>query len=362
MAVSRFTHTPLPIKICFGPGRFGELSQIADSLGVTRALILSTGSSRARKLADRAGEILGVRTIGYFQNCVEHVPLETANQARQCAKDYGADGVICVGGGSTVGHGKAIALEFDVKLIHVITTYSGSEVTIAQGFVDGGRKRHVHDKRMRADCVIYDPELTISLPPEISGPSGMNALAHCVEALYGPHANPLSTLQAQAGIRALATSLPKIVEDPDDMSARGDALFGAYMAGLSLSAGMSLHHQVAHVLGGSFGIRHSIAHTLALPHTIAYNKPAISQANSQLIEALDASDGPSGLFDLATGLGIDMRLNAHGFDPNDAEKVVDVILEEPRPNPRPLERAPLMRMMLDIVAGQRPESHGGQLP
>ncbi len=246
-----FTYQPLPIRVCFGDGAFNRLDEEVARLGAERVLVLSTATKR--HLAEEVSERLGARAAGIFDGCRMHIPLETADAARAAAAACEADGVVAIGGGSTIGHGKAIKLEREVKLLHVVTTYSGSEMTHIQGFTSGGRKRQVNDRRMLADTVIYDPVLTLDLPPEVSGPSGMNAMAHCVEAVYGAARNPASTLLALEGVAALARSLPRVVANPHDLAARGEALYGAWISGLSINAGLGLHHNVAHVLGGTFG-------------------------------------------------------------------------------------------------------------
>lgn len=355
MAIDRFTHTPQNIDVFFGNGRFQETAEIMGRHDLNKVIVLSTNSDRARALAESAGEQLGDRLAGYFSDCVEQVPVENAAKVQALAKSLNVDGVLCVGGGSTVGHGKAVALEHDVKLFHVVTTYSGSEMTESQGFTENGMKRVLRNDRMRADGVIYDPELTVSLPPHVSGPSGMNAMAHCLEGLYGKDADPIRSLLAGAGIKALGASLPGVVARPDDLDARGEALFGAYMSGQSILAGVCLHHAAAHVLGGSFGIPHAIAHTLALPHTIAYNRDSIPAAMAVLTGALDCDDGPQGLFDLSKRLGIDMALASHGFDRSMIDKAVSILMDHPFPNPKPLERNALAGMFENMIDGKRPD-------
>ena len=354
MTIDSFTHTPLAITIYFGAGRFQEIGSIVESHKLKRVLVLSTGSERAITLANRAGEQIGDRLSGYFTECVEQVPPNTAAKVQAQAKALNVDGVICVGGGSTIGHGKAVAVEQEIKLFHVVTTYSGSEMTSMQGFTKDGVKRVVRDKRMAATGVIYDPELTVSLPPQVSGPSGMNAMAHCVEALYGEKGNPIVSAMAVTGIRSLAAALPEIVADPSNLHARGEALIGAHMSGTVIPAGVGLHHAVAHVLGGSFGIPHAIAHSVALPHTIAYNRPAVPVAMTALADALSSSDGPQGLFDLSLRLGIDMSLANHGFDRGKIDKAISLLLDHPIPNPRSLERPSLTIMFEDMIDGVRP--------
>lgn len=354
MTIERFTYRPQPIEVFFGNDRSLEVSDMLETHGVRRALVLSTDTPRAKRLAERVGNSLGDRLAGYFDACVEQVPVEIARKAQAMAASLKVDSVVSVGGGSTIGFGKAIALTSKVKVFHVVTTYSGSEMTASQGMVEGGVKQIVTDQRMLATGVIYDPTLTVSLPPHVSGPSGMNAMAHCVEALYGAQSTPISTLMATSGIRALAEGLPQVVADPDNLEARSDDLYGAYMSGIAINAGVALHHHVAHVLGGSFGVPHALAHTVALPHTIAYNRRAVPQAMSQLAEALRCEEGPQGIYDLSLALGIDMALERYGFGRADIPRAVTLIVEHARPNPQPLDPAGLTTMFEAMVEGRRP--------
>ena len=349
-----FTYQALAIRICFGSGRFDDLAAEAGRLDMQRVLVLTTPTKR--HLGEEVAQRLGPLSAGIFDQCRPHVPLETADAARAAAADVAADGIVAIGGGSTIGHGKAIKLERDVKLLHVVTTYSGSEMTHAQGFTTLGRKRLINDKRMLADTVIYDPDLTVDLPAEVSGPSGMNAMAHCVEALYGPNRSPVSSLMALAGIRALAGALPVVVREPHNIAARSDALYGAWISGLSLGAGMGLHHNVAHVLGGTFGLPHALAHTLALPHTVAYNHGAVADEMMRLAAALEAKDAPAGLYDLAQSLGIDMRLSALGFSSDKLDEAAQIVVEHAGANPRPAEFAPVRALLEDALHGRRPSA------
>ena len=349
-----FTYQALPIRICFGNGRFNDIAREAERLEMQRVLVLTT--PRKRHLGEEVAERLGPLTAGIFDQCRPHVPLETADAARAAAAAAAADGIVAIGGGSTIGHGKAIKLEREVKLVHVVTTYSGSEMTHAQGFTSQGRKRLINDRRMLADTVIYDPVLTLDLPAEVSGPSGMNAMAHCVEALYGPNRSPVSSLMALQGIGALARALPVVVAEPHNIAARGDALYGAWISGLSLGAGMGLHHNVAHVLGGTFGLPHALAHALLLPHTAAYNYDAVADEMMRLAAALEAEDAPSGLYDLAQSLGIDMRLSALGFQENDLDEAAKIVVEQAGANPRPVEFSGVGALLEDALHGRRPSA------
>ncbi len=244
-----FVYQSLPSRVVFAADALARLPDEVARLGIRRALLLSTPGHR--HLAEAAARLLGRLAIGIYDQAVMHVPIETAEAGRAEARRLGADGCIAIGGGSTIGLGKAIVLELDLPLVAVPTTYSGSEMMPIQGMTAGGIKRTQRDPKMLPKTVIYDPKLTLTLPPSISGTSGMNAVAHCVEALYARNANPMTSLMAEEGIRALARSLPVVVREPASLAARTEALYGAWLAGAALGAvGMALHHKLCHVLGG----------------------------------------------------------------------------------------------------------------
>src|SRR3984957_17194857 len=219
-----FTYEQLPTRVVFGVGAFDRLAEEVERLGAHRALVL--GTPEQREQAEAAAERLGARSVGIYAEAVMHVPIETARAARAEAARLGADCAIAVGGGSTTGLGKAIALESGLPIIAVPTTYAGSEMTPIYGLTENGVKKTGRDRKVLPRTVIYDPLLTLSLPPKIAGPSGMNAIAHCVEGLYAMDGNPIISMFAAEGIRALARSLPIVVADPAYLEARAGAFYG----------------------------------------------------------------------------------------------------------------------------------------
>src|SRR5580698_5122285 len=227
--MQNFTYDQPATRVVFGVGAFDRLADEVKRLGVSRALVLSTPEQL--KDAEAAARRLGNLSVGIFDGAVMHVPIETARAARATAKELDADCCVAIGGGSTIGLGKAIALESGLPIIAIPTTYAGSEMTPIYGLTEDGVKKTGRDRKVLPKVVIYDPELTLSLPPKIAGPSGMNAIAHCVEGLYAMDGNPIFSLFAAEGIRALARSLPRGVEAPGDLYARSDALYGAWLAG-----------------------------------------------------------------------------------------------------------------------------------
>jgi maleylacetate reductase len=348
-----FVYDQLPGRVVFGAGAFDRLAAEVDRLGLSRLLVLSTPGQVM--LAEEAARRLGARSAGIYAQAKMHVPVETAQAARAEARRLGADGAVAIGGGSTIGLGKAIALESGLPIVAIPTTYAGSEMTPIHGLTEAGMKKTGRDPKVLPRTVIYDPLLTLGLPVKISGPSGMNAIAHCVEALYAENANPVTSLMAEEGIRALAASLPRIAADPGDRDARGDALYGAWLAGISLGAvGMALHHKLCHTLGGSFNLPHAETHTIVLPHAAAYNKSVAPEAMARVARALGAKEAAAGLYDLAASIGAPLALKAIGLREQDLDQAAEIATRSPYYNPRPVSRDGVRVLLEDAFHGRRP--------
>ena len=203
--------------------------------------------------------------------------------------------------------------------------------------------------------VIYDVNLTLSLPPRIAAPSGMNALAHCVEALYAEDANPIVSLLAEEGIRALGRSLPVVVKDPGNVDARSDAQYGAWLGGTVLGAvGMSIHHKLCHTLGGSFNLPHAETQTVILPHAAAYNRDAAPIAMKRIAAALGSDDAPGGIYDLIGQIEAPRALKDIGMPAEGLDRAADLALQNRYWNPRPLEREGIRELLQRAYEGARP--------
>jgi len=350
--VLSFVQEGLPVRVVFGAGRRRELRGEVERLGIRRALLITTPSKRAMALA--MAEELGGRAA-VFDRVVMHVPIEVALAGRAEARRLDADGCVAIGGGSAIGLAKAIALELDLPIIALPTTYSGSEMTALQGLTEGGVKRTYNDPRMRPRTVIYDPELSVTMPPAIAGPSGLNAMAHCVEAFYAENASPLLSLAAEEGVRALAQSLPRVIDQPTDLEASGQALYGAWLAGVALCAGIALHHKLCHTLGGSFNLPHGPTHSVMLPYSAHYNREAAADAMARVARALGTADAAGGLFDLARRIGAPPSLEALGMRYEDLDRAAELATAAPYPNPRPLTREGARALLDDAFHGRRPE-------
>ena len=298
-----FTYQASPVRVIFGAGTLGRLESELAHLGIARALILVTPNQATR--ASGIAATLGGRAAGVFAEAEMHTPVGVTERALVRVRELAVDGLVAIGGGSTTGLGKAIALRTDLPQIVVPTSYAGSEMTSILGETRDGLKTTQSDPRILPETVIYDVDLTRTMPLSLVATSGLNAIAHAVEALYARDRNPIVSLLAQEGIKSLAGALPRIEKDPNDIEARTDALYGAWLCGSCLGAvGMALHHKLCHTLGGSFNLPHAETHAIILPHAVAYNASAEPQAMSQVARVLGVEDAAGGLFELAGALGI----------------------------------------------------------
>ena len=355
MAIQDFVFTAQPSRVVFAKGSLELLAKEVKALGAHRALVLCT--SQQREQAQRASDLLGDMSAGIFDGAEMHVPIEVARRAREHAKAVGADCAVALGGGSTIGLGKAIALESSLPIIAIPTTYAGSEMTPIYGITEAGEKKTGRDIRVLPKTVLYDPTLSVGLPVGMSVVSGMNAIAHAAEGLYAKDGNPVMSLMAEEGIRALAGGLKGIVLNASDIDARTECLYGTWLCGSVLGhVGMALHHKLCHVLGGSFNLPHAETHTIILPHALAYNTHAAPEAMKRIARALGVSHAAEGAFDLAKQLGAPMALRDIGLKEADLEVACKISMSNPYWNPRPIEEAALMDLLRNAWSGQRPST------
>jgi maleylacetate reductase len=350
-----FVYSAAAIRVIFAPGALGRIADEVAALGIERALVLCTPDQR--DLAEAAAALLGKRCAGLFHGARMHVPIEVAREAREYATSFDADGVLAIGGGSTIGLAKVIALDMGLPIVAVPTTYAGSEMTPIYGLTEGGAKRTGRDARVQPRTVVYDPELTFGLPVALSVTSGLNAIAHAAEGLYARDSNPVLELMAEEGIRALAAGLPRLAAAPRELAARSDCLYGAWLCGTVLGqAGMALHHKLCHVLGGSLDLPHADTHAVMLPHTLAYNAPAAPEAMRRIARAIERPEASAGLHELALELGAPTALRDLGVEAGDLKRIADLALANPYWNPRPLDSEAIAGLLRRAWAGAPPES------
>lgn len=350
--ISSFSYDINPGRILFGPGTLDKVADEIERLGAKRALILSTPFQRAD--AQRLAGRLGALAVGVFSEAAMHTPVAVTLKALDVFETAGADCVIALGGGSTIGLGKAIAWRNDAAQIVIATTYAGSEVTPILGQTENGIKTTVRDQKILPEVVIYDPTLTTGLPVPMSVTSGLNAMAHAVEGVYARDRNPVSSLMAVEGVRALRDALKVIVRQPDDLQARGDALYGSWLCGSVLgTVGMSLHHKLCHTLGGSFDLPHAETHAIMLPHSAAYNAQAAAVELQPLADLFGGTIG-GGLHDFSRSLGAPLALKDLGMQEAQLDRAADLAVRNPYWNPRPIERESVRTLLQQAWEGTRP--------
>jgi maleylacetate reductase len=349
-----FQYTALPVRVLFG---FGTIEQVADelvSLGRKRAFVLSD-PHHARTAAARLMRALGELGVHLSTDAVMHTPVGVTERVMETLVACHADCIIALGGGSTIGLAKALALRTNLPQIVLPTTYAGSEATPVLGETREGQKSTIRSMKVLPEVIVYDVELTLGLPPRISMVSGINAIAHAVEALYAKDANPVVSSLAEQGIAALGRALPQIASDPTNRAARADALFGAWVCGACLGAvGMSLHHKLCHVLGGTFALPHAETHTVILPHAVSYNATGAPVAVDRVARALGADHAAQAIFDLAATNGAPTSLREIGMSASDLDEAADLAIKSPYWNPRPVERDAIRKLLDDAYHGRRP--------
>jgi maleylacetate reductase len=353
--VEMFTYSGLPVKVRFGFGTLATVAEEVRLLGCKRALVLST--PQQVDLAEETAKYLGELSAGTFTEAAMHTPVDVTERAMAVAKEAGADCVVSVGGGSTTGLGKAIALRTDMPQIVVPTSYAGSEATPILGQTEGGEKTTQRTMKVLPEVIIYDVNLTMTLPQGLSATSGMNAIAHAVEALYAKDSNPVTSMLAEQGIAAFARALPLIRKNLHDKDARADALLGAWLCGTCLgTVGMSLHHKICHTLGGTFNLPHAETHAIVLSHSAAYNSAFAKDAMARVARALGTPDAATGLYDLLVAAGAPTALKDIGMPEDGLDRAADIAAKNPYWNPRPIERNAIRELLDDAYFGRRPKT------
>jgi maleylacetate reductase len=350
----QFIHDAPSPRVVFGAGSLKKLGGELDLLGGRRAMIVATPGRT--ELVSEIASSLGDRVGARFLSARVHVPAAIAADARALAAKIDADALISVGGGSAIGVAKAVAHSTGLPIIAIPTTYSGSEMTPVWGLSDEAGKRTGRDARVIPRVVIYDPELTLDLPVRVSIASGFNAVAHCVESLYAPDATPLTTMSSVLALQLFPSALRSIAANTRVAHSREDALYASMLAGMALgSTQMGVHHQICHVLGGSFGLPHAETHTVILPHSAAFNREAASVEMEVIAASIDVEDTPQGLFDLAQELGATMSLAELGMREEDLDRAAEVVVEKPYPNPRPVTLEGVRELLDNAFYGRRPD-------
>lgn len=361
MSMKRFStpggiYNATPSRIIFGQGTAASISDAVSHLNASRALVISTPGRG--QLAQSTVRHLGATCVGMLPEAISQVPIELARRGRKVATDLGADCLVAVGGGASIGLAKGIALELAVPIINIPTTYSGSEMTGFCGITIDGIKRMHTSLNMLAHTVIYDPELTLGLPVDISAASAMNALAHCIDSVVVNTSSPIIVQAAYQGARAISQSLEGVIRNPQDIESRTELLYGAYLSGAALTGGFALQHGIAHVLGGSFGVSHGLSHAIVLPHIAAFYARHFEHHMNPLAQAMgiDCSDLGSTVFDMLLKTGLPTGLAQIGFDQKNLDRAAEITIETDNgETPISLSYEMVRGMLDDIFQGVRPQ-------
>lgn len=348
-----FDHVTLGQRVRFGSGRAARnLAAEVQRLHASNVMVIA--GERELPLAEQVAAEITVAV--WHTDVVMHVPIETAGTARRVAAENNVDLLVSVGGGSTTGLAKAIALTSGIPIVAVPTTYAGSEATNVWGLTEAARKTTGIDDRVLPETVIYDSGLTLSLPVEMSVASGLNGMAHCVDSLWAPKANPINAALAAEGIRALRQGLPKIVTDPQGIDGRDQALYGAYLSAVSFaSAGSGLHHKICHVLGGTFNLPHAETHAVVLRYVAALNLPAVPETAGGLAQALGGTDAITELNQLYQEVGAPGSLAELGMPEEGITEAVDRVLAAvPAGNPVTVNTANATALLTAALNGDDP--------
>lgn len=346
-----FQFSGISTRVVFGSGTLPRVSEELARLGARRPFLLSTAAQA--DAVNALKEKIGTDVSGTFTGAVMHTPTDVTGVALDAFRSCGADSIVALGGGSTIGLGKALATRTGADQLVIPTTYAGSEMTDILGETENGQKITRRDPSIRPETVIYDVDLTLSLPPQLTVTSALNAIAHGIEALYAPDANPILGMMAGEAMAAFAEALPRVTVEPDNLEARTKILYGAWLCSTTLGyVTMGLHHKLAHVLGGSFGTPHAETHAILIPHVAAFNAEAAAGALAPVAHAFGSVG--AGLWDFAKKCGAPMRLSDLGLTREDIIRAAALAAESPYANPRPVSHEAIQAILEAAWEGRRP--------
>ncbi|PZU10775.1 maleylacetate reductase [Sphingomonas sp.] len=349
-----FIHQFKAQRVLFGNGVLDRVAGELETLGAERTIVLTT-PEQARS-GEAVAALIGTRTVGHLAVARMHTPTDVTADALAAARALDADSIVSIGGGSTIGLGKALSVRTGWPHLAIPTTYAGSEMTPILGETENGQKTTRRDDAILPATVVYDVDLTRTLPQVVRVTSGMNAIAHAIEALYAPDTTPVIDLMALEGMRLILPALERRRASPDDDAALAELLRGAWLCGACLGATtMSLHHKLAHILGGSFVLPHAELHTVLIPHVLAFNAPCVPEVDQRIRVALGCYEEPGGfLFDRITALGGPTSLRDLGMPQDGIPRAALLATSNAYANPRTPDVGAIEGMLHRAWAGERP--------
>lgn len=351
--MENFVFPGLTTRVVFGAGTMSRTGEEVRRLGHSKVLVLSTPHQKgdAEKLAASLGDL----AAGVFAGATMHTPVDVTETAVEAFRASGATAVVSLGGGSTTGLGKAIAVRTGADQVVIPTTYAGSEMTDILGETASGEKTTRRSPDIRPETVIYDVDLTLSLPVGLTVTSAMNAIAHAMEAFYAPDRNPVIVLMCKDAMNAFRDGIPRLIQDPQDGAARAQALYAAWCCSTALGyVSMALHHKLAHVFGGSFDTPHAETHAILLPYTTAFNEQAVPDLLRPIAEAFGGGSAGGGIWDFAQSVGAPSSLKAIGIEESDLDRATAIAVKNAYANPRPIDPGSIRELLQAAWEGRRP--------
>ncbi len=350
--IPRFTYHSDPVRIVFGAGAIGALAAEADFHKMSRLVVLCSKSRT--DFARRVTAGVADSNVAISDVSEPNMPREAFERFLADLKRHNADGFVVVGGGSPLGLAKAAAASTKLPYIAIVTTYSGSEMAARWRIGVAADRISGESAASLPATAIYDPELTLDLPARMSAASGMNAMAHAVESLYGIDTNPVVVTMAEEAVRRLGAYLPRVVADPRDLEARTEVMYGAWLAANFRSA-VGLEHAVAQRVRQWFNLDHAYTHAVATPYAVGFNSAAAPDAMARIKRALGAADAARGLYDLNVRLGVPTGLSGLGMREQDIDKAVEVVSAVRIAHPRPVSKADLANVIRQAYFGEPPQ-------
>jgi len=350
-----FDHTTHGQRVLFGTNAaIANTVEAVQGLGAKRVLLIADAFAMA--LCDAIAERTPV--VARVHEIVQHVPVENATSAVALAREHQADAVVTIGGGSSIGLAKIVARDAHIPIIAVPTTFAGSEATNVWGVTERGRKTTGVDDKVLPTVIVHDASLMASLPGQLAVSSGLNAVAHAVDGFWAPRQDPINKAMASEGLRALFPGLRALHADPDDIGAREQTLYGAYLASVAFaSAGSGMHHKICHALGGTYNMPHAETHSVVIGYVTAFNAPYAADAAERIAAAIgDGRTAAAGIHALRQEVEAPMSLRELDLKEEAIPEAVGIILPAvPPSNPRPVTRAALEALLHAAWAGDAVE-------
>lgn len=349
--IEPFSFTSIPMRIRFGSGAVSTLPAELERHGISRALVLCSPTRTGT--AQRVTEPIADARVAVCAKAMPNMPRDAYEAVVAELRANQANGFVVIGGGSPIGLAKAVAANTALPYVAIVTTYSGSEMSAGWYLGVGADRVSGNDPSALPATTIYDPDLTLDLPADMSAASGMNAMAHAVETLYGPDLDPVTATLAEEAIRRLGTALPEIVRDPSDAAARSDALYGAWLAG-AYRATAGLEHALAQRVRQWFGLDHARTHAVMLPYAVGFNRRHAPAAMAVIERALGVGDAAQGLYQMNIRLRLPTGLKDLGLRKDDIMKAAAVVAAAKFPNPRPVSTGDLLDLITAAYGGDPP--------